>query len=638
MPQTFESWDLTIPALPPRSRLLPVAPLGVGTPHVESLTSYIARLAENHAVRVSDLAGYGLAPCAASDSPIVSIRARVYRMGSGFHPGTHAINGLAEDARRWVAATEAATCQTELKFLTLTPFRRIFTKQGLFRKHQAWCPACFETWRQNRQPIYIPLQWHLRLVQVCDVHRTLLCEACPHCGLSFGPLYVRARPGYCSRCEKWLGRPHASGTGLTDDLQTSLDMAHCIGDILAVMPQIETEDLRAILTDNLVRLVKEVADGSPSAFSGLVGTTPGVVGRWLSGEQVPRTDFLLRSCFRVGISAVELLRRDGTWRVPADVISAGMGAKKRVNWRDEPEHMKAVLRAALGENPPPSLNDVAVRLDYRTCAPLRRLDSGVCGLIAARYRTHRRRWYKDWAIRDKPCSGEEIEYILQDALQQSRPKPVSQIAVELGYASASRIRKHFPELCKAIAEKQRRNREDSRERILSGLERAIREQPPPTPAALARRLDTSQSMLCKLSPALFQLLRDAKGVWKKKDREATRLRIEAHFAQMKGSSVPNICRAANVKPWLLVTEFPSLYKEITAAYWARTDSQRQSRRDALRSEVRTAVAELSREHRTINMKAVIPLLGDQAAKDWKLIGREIASAVQELGTEVDWRA
>jgi len=44
-------------------------------------------------------------------------------------------------------------------------------------------------------------------------------------------------------------------------------------------------------------------------------------------------------------------------------------------WRQDPEQMRKVLRAALTEDPPPSLPEVANRLDYRTCVPLRRLDA-----------------------------------------------------------------------------------------------------------------------------------------------------------------------------------------------------------------------------------------------------------------------
>ena len=64
MLEAFESWDLTKPQVPKRSLLHPLEPIGIGTPFVESLTSYIARLAEVHAVTVSDLAGYVLAACA----------------------------------------------------------------------------------------------------------------------------------------------------------------------------------------------------------------------------------------------------------------------------------------------------------------------------------------------------------------------------------------------------------------------------------------------------------------------------------------------------------------------------------------------------------------------------------------------
>jgi hypothetical protein len=123
MLDVFESWNLTAPPLPRRSLLLPLEPIGIGTPFVESLTSYISRLAEVHAVTVSDVVGYVLAACATRDAPIVSERARRYRMGSGFLPGTHAINGVAEDARRWIAAAETATDRTGLRFLTLRPLK-----------------------------------------------------------------------------------------------------------------------------------------------------------------------------------------------------------------------------------------------------------------------------------------------------------------------------------------------------------------------------------------------------------------------------------------------------------------------------------------------------------------------------------
>ncbi|MEM9271562.1 MAG: hypothetical protein AAGA80_01180, partial [Cyanobacteria bacterium P01_F01_bin.143] len=46
--EIYESCDLGRPQFPTRSRLYHLEPVGIGTPHVESLTSYISRLAEAH--------------------------------------------------------------------------------------------------------------------------------------------------------------------------------------------------------------------------------------------------------------------------------------------------------------------------------------------------------------------------------------------------------------------------------------------------------------------------------------------------------------------------------------------------------------------------------------------------------------
>src|SRR5215470_9183938 len=48
--ETYEEWNLSLPPIPERSVLFSLEPVGVGTPWVESLTSYIARLAAAHAV------------------------------------------------------------------------------------------------------------------------------------------------------------------------------------------------------------------------------------------------------------------------------------------------------------------------------------------------------------------------------------------------------------------------------------------------------------------------------------------------------------------------------------------------------------------------------------------------------------
>jgi len=47
---TYETWDMTAPVIPPRSRLFHINPVGLGTPLVECLTSYISRVAQAHSI------------------------------------------------------------------------------------------------------------------------------------------------------------------------------------------------------------------------------------------------------------------------------------------------------------------------------------------------------------------------------------------------------------------------------------------------------------------------------------------------------------------------------------------------------------------------------------------------------------
>ena len=46
----YETWDMTAPVVPPRSRLFNLSPVGFGTSLVECLTSYFSRVAQAHSV------------------------------------------------------------------------------------------------------------------------------------------------------------------------------------------------------------------------------------------------------------------------------------------------------------------------------------------------------------------------------------------------------------------------------------------------------------------------------------------------------------------------------------------------------------------------------------------------------------
>jgi hypothetical protein len=205
MQQPFESWSLSSPPVPPRSQLYSLQPVGVGTGLVESLTGYVARLAEAHSVSVGDLVGRLLSDLASPKGGLVTAGAKAARVdGHGFRACSYAINGVTDRAATWVDALEAATTRRDLRCLTLLPFRHALPDH-LFRQRRAWCMLCFEQWRANGQIVYEPLLWAIAMASHCTIHARPLDSICRHCARSLSPLGVFSRPGYCEVCDGWLG-------------------------------------------------------------------------------------------------------------------------------------------------------------------------------------------------------------------------------------------------------------------------------------------------------------------------------------------------------------------------------------------------------------------------------------------------
>ena len=123
-PRPFESWELAAPALPPRSRLYSLAPIGVGTAFVEGLTSYVSRLAAAHSVSVGNLVGRELSDNGPGPLPLVHPNKRLQNgrgLYHGFAGASYSLNGAGDSPRLWIGVLEAKTCRSDLRLLTLLP-------------------------------------------------------------------------------------------------------------------------------------------------------------------------------------------------------------------------------------------------------------------------------------------------------------------------------------------------------------------------------------------------------------------------------------------------------------------------------------------------------------------------------------
>lgn len=167
---------------PGASRLYSLKPQGIETPFVESLTGYIARLAEAHSVTTGNLVVREVLPKVRRTRGVFAGQLPAIQRKAWIFLGTHILNGLCECPREWVKAVEDLTGHSDLQMLTALPWTGLLSHVGLLRTCLAWCPYCLEDQRANGSVIHEPLLWTLRSVCVCPFHSRPLVERCPHCG------------------------------------------------------------------------------------------------------------------------------------------------------------------------------------------------------------------------------------------------------------------------------------------------------------------------------------------------------------------------------------------------------------------------------------------------------------------------
>jgi len=64
-------------------------------------------------------------------------------------------------ASHWVAVMQSLTMCDSLRFLTMLTWSEVIAVNKVVRRRKAWCPTCYDEWRQAHQVLYDPLLWAL---------------------------------------------------------------------------------------------------------------------------------------------------------------------------------------------------------------------------------------------------------------------------------------------------------------------------------------------------------------------------------------------------------------------------------------------------------------------------------------------
>ena len=486
----FKSWEQDPPAIPRRSRFYPLEPCGIGTPLVESLSSYIVRLSEVHAVSVGDFVMKELWEAALPDLSRVEGYQPPSRIGN-------LINGFGQCAQSCIQGLQALTLRGDLHLLTLLTLREFLPSLLLFRRTRAWCPECYDNMNANGA-VYEPLLWSLRLVEACSFHRRLLIARCPGCRSTLTPLAAFSAPGHCQKCGSWLGAParvHESEIGPAErpsDYQ--LWCSKTSGEILGASPQLRPQALKDLFWRNVARLVNELADGNSAAFARAINCPTNRIADWVAARYPPRFDTLLAVSFALKIPILTLLTdlADDRQRTPEEwaVIKfcrAGSSAREATQ-----TILRRQLRDALDEQPAPSLAELSRRLNC-TRHVLKEVDPELWRKIADRHTAAQRQRGSNGHTPERICDLPTIDKLLRESLNGERTLSSNRLSRNLGYQNAGYMWNKFPDLCRAIREKVRLDRDARVGEIIRAVTDAIAQDPPPSVESVARRLGFTNS-------------------------------------------------------------------------------------------------------------------------------------------------
>lgn len=368
----YEAWDLRSVALPARSMLYALEPIGVGTASVESLTSYIARLADAHCVFPGILMDKLMTPL----MPGYLSTSRMHPLYRTDGNKSNLLNATGPRASHAVQTLQTLTSRRNVRHLTLLSLGEVVYIRGLIRLTKAWCPVCYHEWHLSGMIVYDPLLWVLQEISICARHHQVLETRCPYpdCQRAQQALAWRSQPGYCTSCQRWLGKSLEQAQaekrpGDETDMGWQQWVTGTWGGVFASVPNISSAPSRHQISDVLTHAVKSISHGDTADFARLVGVGQTQLKSWLLKRKIPQADMLVRLCQALGLSLSEMF-----FGVPEALHPY---VKQQIflqrSWIRPPgievnrESLCQLLEDILAKNeqPPPSLKEVAHRLGHQ---------------------------------------------------------------------------------------------------------------------------------------------------------------------------------------------------------------------------------------------------------------------------------
>lgn len=389
-----------------RSRIYNISPIGLGTYKIESLHSYLLRLAKYHQVSV-----WKLLETEASDLFTKGFLREYVKKRQTNH--VHYINGCSEITEDYLNVLEILTKRDDLINLTLLNGRGLFsTKRNVLREYRAWCPVCFEEWKKNDNELYEPLIWSIKFVDFCPDHLARLQDECPSCGNKNRMISSNQSVGYCGKCGQWLGDSYK----IVDEIIEEWDY-WCVLNFRELLEFFQESNfvLLGNYSTNIIKmLVEQYTAGNVNEFSRLLNI--GMMKDYVVGRYNIAFEKLLNLSFYFNTSIVDLIKY-----TPIDKNKINYSALDRLENKQHqyydvnPDELRRELQDILDSNnsPPLSMSQVIKTSKYSTYI-LYKYGKDLCEKITLK----RKQYLREQKIKKQIALKEKIRSVVKELLKE----------------------------------------------------------------------------------------------------------------------------------------------------------------------------------------------------------------------------
>jgi hypothetical protein len=387
--------------------------------------------------------------------------------------------------------------------------------------------------------------------------------------------------------------------------------------------------------------VETIAEGNVFALAKAVRMSRPVLIRLYTGQSLPELGTLLRICYAVDIPLTTLLTDDPIaadihWARAKESLLASRKSQKshRVALARSREQVRLVLQAAIREQPPPPLSEIAQRLNYDGVEGLRDVDRNLSKQIAANYRHSGRShsWRRCGAA--IICERVDIRKLLERSLAEEHPRSLYALAVSLGYANEGYIQRKFPALCHAIRERIRSEKKARIGNMEETLKAALTEETPPSLEDVRKRVGyLTSTVLRNHFPALCDELLARRRLHRRQQILELKTKLGSAMLEWPAPSLVGLCKQFDLPRHYLERMFPTECASIRARYACARKETAELRKELVRKEVHRVMHQLCRAGLRPTLKRVKAVLDKIVRYKWADVSAAAKAVRQELRSD-----